>query len=226
MPSRRHYLAAKEKVAYPGFKWIGRNREENTGGGIGFLIKEDVHRKLVTVHKTHSSTTEALWVRMGHPVPIYICLFYGKQETDDVDAVTQDYDEISLEIERIQSMDGQILLIGDFNAKIAVKNHQARSRNGALLDALTEKHNLVIINNTAKCTGLWTRQHQHIQQQKAILDYVIASRNMFRNIHNMEIHDNGLHQLKSANSRSDHNTITLSYHNTKKGPTNRKPTKN
>ena len=35
---------------------------------------------------------------------------------------------------------------------------------------------------------------------------------MLRNIHNMEIHD--------------HNTITLSYHNTKKGPTNRKPAKN
>ena len=31
---------------------------------------------------------------------------------------------------------------------------------------------------------------------KAILDYAIMSRNMFKNIQNMEIHDNGLYQLK------------------------------
>ena len=126
---------------------------------------------------------------------------YGKQESERHLIVQNEYDTLNDEIQIIIKASHNMLLLGDFNAKITVKGYQNNSRNGQLLNHLVEDQGLMVVNDTSKCSGIWSRQHQHNSNQKSILDYVICNKSMMQNIVEMEVHDTGCHKLKSSKSQ-------------------------
>ena len=117
-------LTNKERVVYSGYKWCGN--------------------KSVMVHKTHTNV-EAMWIRLGHEPPMFIGVYYGKQESERHLIVHSEYDTLNEEIQRIIKASHNMLLLGDFNAMITVKGYQNNSRNGQLLNHLVEDQGLMVV---------------------------------------------------------------------------------
>ena len=73
---------------------------------------------------------------------------------------------------------------------------------------IIEEEDLIMINETDKCTGKWTKINLKNKEEKAILDYVITTKELYQQTENMIIDEQEL--LKLSGSRpSDHNTILL-----------------
>ena len=185
------------------------------------LIKEDTHKKYVSTHQTHNDM-EAMWIQIGHTRPMFLGLVYGQQENASRSEVEDEYSCLSTELQRITKVSNKIILLGDFNAKLATHNASQlhASRNGLILRQFIDENNLKVMNDSPKCKGFWTREHQHNSNQKSVIDYVLHKTEMEEHITSMIIHDDGSHKLKSDSSHSDHIMIELDItvwreHNTK-----------
>ena len=70
----------------------------------------------------------------------------------------------------------QILILGDFNAKIGAtmeSNKTQLTKGGRQLLKLANKENMIILNTVKeKCKGVWTRVQG---EEKSIIDYVLPT---------------------------------------------------
>ena len=83
------------------------------------------------------------------------------------------YNNISKQISIAQEERQQVLILGDFNAKVGTyieDNKPTVTEKGRQLIKMAKKYNLVIINKEKEvCKGLWTRLQG---QERSILDYI------------------------------------------------------
>ena len=85
---------------------------------------------------------------------LYLGLYYGKQESRTPNETIEDeLNQIGRDIMNIKQNNGEVLLMEDFNIKLI----DERSRDSDTLRQLLDDLNMVIINETAKCEGRWTR---------------------------------------------------------------------
>ena len=147
------------------------------------LIKEDIHKKSVSTHHTHNDM-EAMWIQIGHTQPVFLGLVYGQQENASRSEVEDEYSCLSTELQRITKVSNKTILLGDFNAKLATHNASQlhASRNGLILRQFIDENNLQVMNNSPKCKGFWTREHQHNINQKSVIDYVLHKTEMEEHI--------------------------------------------
>ena len=114
--------------------------------------------------------------------------------------------------------DSRIILTGDFNAKLQIKEnktHQDISNNGKLLNQLLQETNTTPIS-LSKDKGKWTRVNRNQPDQKSIIDYVLTEKED-NIIDHLQIDEEGLirpHHIKTKNgieikTETDHNTITM-----------------
>ena len=83
---------------------------------------------------------------------------YGPQEKIEKEIVNREYQEISTTILHLAD-DGEVLLVGDFNAKLQIntpKVKQYQSRNGDLLQTSIDSNNLQV-PSIATENADWTR---------------------------------------------------------------------
>ena len=72
-----------------------------------------------------------------------------------------------------------IILIGDFNAKLQIEKDgcsQQTSRNGNMLQELINHTDMTVVNQLPKHEGAWTRIHTQNKlnnKQKSIIDYIL-----------------------------------------------------
>ena len=187
------------------------NRDNfRNGGGIGVLIRDEITSK-VTIHR-EDQMSELLWLRIGGTKsPLFLAVFYGKQEDVSIECIEDVYFEIQTELERVKTFSNQILIIGDFNSKIYEQDGtiEANSRNGTILKRFIQSNSFVVQNFTDKCRGKWTRQNTGCNlKENAILDYVISSEDYSQFIDSMFIYDDGQHKL-TGKRPTDHNTIEI-----------------
>ena len=204
------HLQDNHQIAYKGYKWIARNRTDQSGGGIGMLVKENLYKTQVTLHHSHEDI-EAMWVQIGHQNPHYIGLIYAQQENAAKTLVEDEYEDITTEIMRLSKTTDNIMLIGDYNAKLdmGVPMQNTPSRNGCILNNFIRDNNLVVLNCHRICEGIWTREHQHNRSEKSVIDYICCRPAMMGTITKMRVYDDGTHKLRSNNSFSDHNCIEI-----------------
>ena len=86
------------------------------------------------------------------------------------------YEDIREQIKIEKEGKQQILIIGDFNAKIGATmegNKTQVTKGGRQLLKLANKENIIIILNPVKekCKGVWTRVQG---EEKSIIDYVLT----------------------------------------------------
>ena len=106
---------------------------------------------------------------------------------------------------------GEIILTGDFNAKINYNNDQAKQKqspNGKILQQLIDEHELVVANHQSN-RGNWTWQNRKKNEENSIIDYILISKNLASQLKEIQIDEIGSHRIK-GNKESDHNTILLS----------------
>ena len=70
------------KVNVPGYKWIGLSRKNKDGGGIVFLINNNIVKSCFVEPQTNDRI-EIMAIRpeLKHNKTIIICSYYWKQET-------------------------------------------------------------------------------------------------------------------------------------------------
>ena len=103
----------------------------------------------------------------------------------------------------------QIILTGDFNAKIALPEDgsiQKESRNGKIMAEFIENTGLIPIS-TKPQHGLWTRENRHDPNEKSVIDYVLTTPLITGQTKNLNIDEEGTLRMQGR-KESDHNTIT------------------
>ena len=155
---------------------------------------------------------EIMWVKIEHQnrEVDYIGCVYGLQERNRIEEVERQFNNITTQIEIAQNR-GQVILAGDFNAKIKVEKReyiQATSRNGRLLENMLETTKCTAAN-LKSTTGLWTRQNRSNTNEKSIIDYIITCDQMEKRIENIEVDEKGTLRMKNDRTETDHNSIIV-----------------
>ena len=74
-------LTSNENINIQGYKWIGKNRETGKGGGVGFLIRNDIDNIVSEIKGTIMETNkETLCIKVKGKITINIAVMYGLQE--------------------------------------------------------------------------------------------------------------------------------------------------
>ena len=198
-----------QNIHLPGYICISKSRPTNKGGGVAFLITNTFANYVSQIPNDPNEKHEAIWIRLNTSPPLYIATFYGKQESANLELVQEDLDLLASRIATFTKLGGNVLVLGDFNSKVGHPPGSTVTRNGQLLLSFTQQNNLTIINQTAKCKGIWTRVNPKHPSQRSVIDYVLASPNITTAIQEMSIDEQGHFKLHSKKTKSDHNTIFM-----------------
>ena len=194
------------------FTWFSKQREKEKGGGIAIAIKNELAKFSTIAKELEEGDDEIMWVKIEHQnrEVDYIGCVYGLQERNRIEEVERQFNNITTQIEIAQNR-GQVILAGDFNAKIKVDKRdykQATSRNGRLLENMLETTKCTAAN-LKSTTGLWTRQNRSNTNEKSIIDYIITCDQMEKRIENIEVDEKGTLRMKNDRTETDHNSIIV-----------------
>ena len=214
------HLIGKATVKIEGYaQTIYRNRKDS-GGGIMMAVKDntDIDIIILKVEEKH----EIIWVKIKIKEMNYvmaICYGYSSESRVGKEIIDEWWYELEKELSKYT--EENVLIIGDLNAHIGndengiQNNHENINHNGEILRNLMERRELIIVNNTEKCTGMWTREDNN--GSKSIIDYIITNELGIKNVEKMTIDEEHefkvVRYMKSKKGNkeipSDHNTIFL-----------------
>ena len=203
----------------PGYKII-RNDGTNNSRCILITIKEKLKTIVVEVNRKEE-IGQTLWVLLNNQkTQVRMGVIYGPQENVTPNSELKKlYEIISDQVHIRKQKNQQMIVLGDFNAKIGnyIKNNKETiTKGGRHLKRLVEKQNLCIVNGESnKCEGLWTREQG---EEKSIIDYVITTKKDLNTIKTMKIDEEkefGIYKVEIQGTKqcrkiySDHNAIML-----------------
>ena len=209
-----------DQISIKRYRWVGKNRTNNNGGGVGILISERIARNATEDNSGEEhERLETKWIRIEcRPRNIAIGVFYGPQESEKGEKGKEIYAALNRQIEqKINECD--IILAGDFNAKLAVSKAtctQIESRNGKMLQEMISEYNLLPANLNAD-HGIWTRTNRKIKTERSVIDYIMVSPRITTGITTMIVDEEGHLRVRGKNE-TDHNTLlmTLKINDTRK----------
>ena len=149
-----------------------------------------------------------MWISLNRVdnSPVYIGVYYGKQESTSLEAIQEEYDNLTEEILEMKAR-GELIVCMDGNAKIGLMGEEM-SRNGRLMMEMLSECEVEIMNNKETCSGVITRQNRKNEDEKSAIDFVIATYRASLWVKSLIIDEAGVYRLKSKNE-SDHNTIII-----------------
>ena len=195
------------KIQIQGYSFCGRSRI-NGKGGVGILVRNDVMSH-VTPHDSQREL-ELMWisVRRKNQNPLYIGVYYGKQETGVTkEEIETEFGELTQEILEIKQY-GDVIICMDANAKIGILGEPI-SRNGQCLLNMTEEASLTIMNLSEICSGKVTRVNRKKPTEKSAIDFVLACSESEPLIEEVQIDEEGSYVMKNDKAESDHNSILI-----------------
>ncbi len=204
----------KNKEAYniKGYKWIARNRKNQDGGGVGILVSNDVANHTTEINEIEENENlESVWIEIKtRPKNIAIGAFYGPQEKEKIEKVKDIYRGLTTQINQINK-NAEIIIAGDFNAKLEITKDENRiqdeSRNGKILKELMNNTGLKAMN-LEKAEGLWTRVNRNNPNERSVIDYILATKQIQSLVLNTNIDETGSLRIRGK-KETDHNTITM-----------------
>ena len=147
-------------------------------------------------------------VRRKNENPIYIGVYYGKQESRvNKEEIEEEMESLTEEILDM-SQEGEVILFMDANGKIGLMG-EVMSRNGKLLRKVFDECRLIVMNSSEKCKGKVTRQNRKNPNEKSAIDFVVTTGDAESMIEEMII-DEDEKYLMQGKTASDHNSILLS----------------
>ncbi len=190
---------------------------------MAILVRNDIMNKVRTIDKIEDKDIEILWIKIlkgdKNSVDTIIGVYYGPQESENAEKTERQYNIITTQILTL-SQEGDIILTGDFNAKVEIKQQnisQEQSRNGKYLENMVAHTNSTILS-TKEVYAKWTRMNRSKPDEKSIIDYIITPTNNINQIENIVIDEEGLIPIKKNDTtteggerkigtQTDHNTI-------------------
>ena len=120
--------------------------------------------------------------------PINIINVYGDVESrTPVDEIDRKWEEIMLEISKIEARNENIILVGDLNKHLSsdMNNQRKPSHGGKLVEELLNSGDFVLVNRTDKTIG--GPENPNDESKKSELDLVIISKSLFDFVLKLEI---------------------------------------
>lgn len=195
----------------PGWTWINEIKPNNAGG-VAIAVRDDIAKNTEDLDVERDKEMEVAWIGIKTKQgKIYVGGYYGKQEGEKKEKVENEYSQLNTQILRLKK-EGNIILVGDFNAKLEIKTNnikQQESRNGKILKRSLKTTGLKTINTTHETAG-WTRVNRNNTTEKSVIDYVITDQKMNENLEELKIDEEGNHRPRGKNE-SDHNTIIAKF---------------
>ena len=117
-------------------RWIKTKRDDEKGGGIAMMIKKELKPLCKKIEGKNDNILN-VEMSLNKNKKIYFITIYGFQENEKIEKVEKFYKDLQ-EIYETYKEEGDIYIIGDFNAKIEINNkkkniHQKESKNGKKL---------------------------------------------------------------------------------------------
>ena len=179
-----------------GYTWINKPRKSE-GGGVAFLIRNDIEKNVEKIEDLEDHDQEILWIKLNTSrTKTCIGVFYGPQEKCTQEEAQRQYSQLTSQIIKMKR-EGEVILMGDFNAKVKVQEtliDQKETRNGTLLNSMVEDTNTVISSLKAN-QGTWTRVNRKNTNERSIIDYVIMTEGINNTTKSIVIDEPGLHRL-------------------------------
>ena len=210
------HLLEKEEINFDGYSTPFRNDKDNLSGGILVAVKKELKGICTVVEKT-KEIGQTLWIVINNNrVKIRLGVVYAPQESrTSKENLKKMYDGISDQVLKAKEKQQSTVLVGDFNGKIGEVirgNRPDVTKGGKLMLKLVKNHNLVILNQSDKCQGLWTRSEG---SSKSVLDYAIIDDESESAFLSMVIDEEREFSPASYDqnhvSYSDHNVLILEF---------------
>ena len=200
-----------DQISIKGYRWIDKPKENNKGGRVGILVSEKIAQNTTEDNfNDEYENLETKWIQIeSRPRNLAIGVFYGPQENDCAAKVKEIYAALNNQLTH-KAENNEIILAGDFNAKIAISTKnckQRESRNGKLLQKIITDNNMTVANLKADA-GIWTRVNRKKSEEKSVIDYILASPYIAKGIQTLIVDEEGHLRVKGKNE-TDHNTITM-----------------
>ena len=204
-------LREKQKINIKGYKWIGKNRKQKDGGGVGILIAKNIEKHVLEDNTGEEyEDLESKWIKLeSRPKNISIGVFYGPQENEKVEKTKEIFEKLENQITQ-KLTENELIIGGDFNAKLEIikpTEKQEQSRNGKILQDLITKKDLDPISIKADI-GTWTRFEWNNKEKKSTVDYIITTKRIAKNTTHTIVDEKGNKKIYGNNKKeTDHNTI-------------------
>ena len=190
-----------------GYKWISAYKP-NRAGGTAIAARKDIANNIQEEDSENTDKAEIIWTKMTTGTQnTYIGVYYGKQENEKRETIHEEFSSITTEILRKRDK-GNIILIGDFNAKIEINQPnilQKESPNGTALQTMINNTSLIPISIRPN-EGIWTRVNRKKPEERSIIDYILVSPEIANLKHKIHIDEEGQRRPRGKNE-TDHNTI-------------------
>jgi len=190
-------------------RWISKERKGRMGGGVAIAVRQDLSSKISKVEDLGEEDQEIVWIelRITNNQRIYVGTYYGKQENAPIKEIEREYSKIRTQISILQTK-GEIILMGDFNAKLDINKEnyqQTQSRNGKQLQGLIDDLQLKPISLKSH-TGTCTWKNRHNNEEHSTIDYIITTEKLAKQTREVIVDEEGIYRIKGR-KHSDHNTI-------------------
>ena len=194
-----------------GYEWKHKPRTTKSGGGVAILIREDIYHMTEEVKDLEDQDQEIIWIKIDNGrTKIFVGVYYGPQEKCSNEEAERQYAQLTAQINKLKTR-GQVILMGDFNAKIEINNakiQQEQTRNGKHLEKMmcdTDTTPISYLENQQA----WTRTRKRKDMmEKSVIDYVIMTKTIAETTNLVYVDEAGTHKLKGK-EETDHNTIII-----------------
>ena len=121
-------------------------------------------------------------------------IYYGPQENENSNEIERQLSIISTHIHTLKQKH-DVILRGDFNAKVTTPNQKV-SRNGKYLMEMMTETNTMPVSLKAK-QGEWTRINRNNTTERSIIDYIIIEQENETKTLNITIDEECIHPIKN-----------------------------
>ena len=209
-------LYSKGQIKFQHFVMFETNRSQNGGGGLLTAVHEKFQPSLV---ETEKENPDILIVQCKISESyVSLIIGYGPQESDPMGEKIQFFSSFETAVQSGILRGDLICAELDANSKIGMENIQSApnliSGNGQLLMDIVSRNDLIVVNSTAKCSGVITRirKTKH-SEEKSVIDYFIVCRRFFELICSLEIDESRKYVLTKYSSRMGVQCVVESDHN-------------
>ena len=177
-----------------------RNKNDKKGGGLSVLYRKDNSLE-IEVEKVETKSKELLMLDISTKKDKYrvILVYFSILTSENAPRNEALQREIAGYLDNTAGE--KLLILGDFNGHIDELGYQKQDRRGDMVMEWIIDYGMVLLNMDDKCQGIYTWERQ---EQKSVIDFVLASKEMYDEIRNMNIDDN-----KEVFDLSDHNMIII-----------------
>lgn len=204
------FLKDDEIVNIHGYRWIGKNRCNKGGGGIGCFVSNNVTVLDDNVFESISDEYERMWIKLcfDEGRPMYVAITYFPVEGTDVDVTDELYNQLLSEVIQLEHFhtdsDPDIVIMGDMNARIGREipnGDPVLNSNGERLLNFRNDSNLSILNCSRMCIGKFTWFRGNL---KSTIDYMLCSNNIVHHVKEFIVDED-----RDFGLASDHNVLLL-----------------